>query len=67
MHRIYGLTLLTERNDFMNSRVALFKSINTWYQYLFELKVLSGIILTYFTGNLSMKIIKLKRKGLLNE
>lgn len=63
MHRMYGLSILTELNKLSVGRSALLAAIHHNFAYLLDFKVLGAIALTYVPARISVPIFNAKRKG----
>jgi alpha-1,3-rhamnosyltransferase len=63
LHRMYGLSAMTVLNNFLMGRSALLKSIENRPNYLFDVKVLAGIFISFMPLKVAIWLVK-KRQPL---
>jgi hypothetical protein len=63
IRRMHGLSLITELNEYVRSRKYLALAIKENPFYIFDYKVISGIILTYMPRRVSDFLVRKKSKG----
>ena len=62
VHRIYGLSAMTERNSFSLGRAALLKAIGTHPKYVFDIKVLAGILVSILPLKIAIFVANKKKR-----
>lgn len=63
LHRMYGLSMITEMNNFSLGRSALYKAIKNHPLYFIDVKVLGGIVVSIMPSRIAILLANIKRKN----